>query len=506
MQFFDQVYIDIESGAWGNGIVAWRREKHVQYGWPSWGDGGKWGDIIFVGDDNERTLMRYRYQTIFKAESWNHGGNQQEYGKHGEDLRMQVPVGTIIKDYHTGAILWSVNAHGEEFIAMKWGQWGVGNMHFTTPTNQYPTMALLGEPNERRKVYLELQLLADVALIGTPSVWKSTLINAISNAKAKTAEYHFTTLVPNLWVIEHKWASFHMIDIPGLIQWAAGGKWLWNEFLRHILKARALCFLVDATQYEAWRDDFHTLMWELNQYVTERFGKSLDFWEQLDVQTEIVYQNNRYIWRVYSKTETWEIKILIQKYLLRVVSKSDAFSWDNEIQEEYIKEFIKYLTWLPYELDARLLKKQIYPLSSFSRNWLVEWLDTVRELVDTVHEQDAQIAPYVPILDQHTPQEIADSCIDVTEQMLPWLIEKWMVDEDQAENSRSHIRQVIHPEISRLTAILPWWNDEAELWFRRILEKEWYLRWLRANGADHGDILKIESIYAWKKEKWVLWE
>lgn len=506
MKFFDQVHIDIESGKWGDGVVAWRREKHVQFWWPSWWDGWKWGDVIFVWDENEWTLMRFRYENKFKASSWDPWWTKQEYGKHWSDLYIAVPVWTVIRDFDSWVIYWSIQSHWDEFLCLSWGKWGVWNMHFTTSTNQYPQIALLGEPNLKKRVTLELQLLADVALIGVPSVWKSTLINAISNTKAKAAEYHFTTLVPNLWVVDHKGKSFHVIDIPGLIEWAADWKWLGNHFLRHIMKSRVLNFLIDASKFENWRNDFLILLQELNKYVALRFYWSQDFGSKvIDVSAWVFFVENCFVWKVSLVLADGNKLVCMNKRILRVISKLDVFADDVELIDEYKVAFWSYLgnllwcDWSPSYVD------HMYAVSAFTRSGVVEWLDKIREYVVQLHadvfDLSLEYKPPSPSPLHETPS----SCLDITIEALPRLILNGYLDEDEAETWSTKVWSVLHTGISRLTAVLPRWNDEAELWYWRALEKEWFLDRLRGKWVTRGDIVKIHSVYR-NSFKWILWE
>ncbi|NMA69665.1 MAG: GTPase ObgE [Desulfitobacterium sp.] len=270
--FYDQAKIYVKGGDGGNGIVSFRREKYVPEGGPNGGDGGRGGQIIFVADEGLRTLVDFRYNRHYKAERGQHGQGKNMHGRRGEDLRVRIPVGTIVKDEETGEILADLVEHGQEVIVAKGGRGGRGNARFMSNTNKAPTIAEKGEPGEKRTLLLELKLLADVGLIGFPNVGKSTIISRISAAKPKIADYHFTTLVPNLGVVDlGDGESFVVADIPGLIEGAHTGAGLGHAFLRHTERTRLLLHVLDMAGSEG-RDpleDFQIIQEELQKYSAE---------------------------------------------------------------------------------------------------------------------------------------------------------------------------------------------------------------------------------------------
>lgn len=270
--FVDYARIYVKGGDGGNGVVAFRREKYVPMGGPSGGDGGRGGNVVFVADEGLKTLMDFRYKKHFKAERGEHGQGKNMHGKSGEDLIVKVPVGTVIKDDATGEVIADLTQHGQEVIVAKGGRGGRGNARFVTSVNRAPTFAENGEPGEERWIRLELKLLADVGLVGFPNAGKSTLISRISAAKPKIADYPFTTLVPNLGVVQTKnKETFVAADIPGLIENASEGAGLGHDFLRHIERTRVLLFLLDTAQTEG-RDvlnDYQILRRELEKYNPE---------------------------------------------------------------------------------------------------------------------------------------------------------------------------------------------------------------------------------------------
>ena len=229
--FVDQVKIYVKGGDGGNGMVAYRREKYVPKGGPAGGDGGKGADVVFVVDEGLRTLMDFRYQRHFKADRGQHGMSKGQHGRKADDLIVKVPPGTVVKDEETGQILADLVTHEQSAVIARGGRGGRGNSRFATPTNPAPEIAENGEPGQERDVILELKVLADVGLVGFPSVGKSTLLSVVSSARPKIAEYHFTTIVPNLGVVETgDNRSFVMADLPGLIEGAHAGVGLGHQF------------------------------------------------------------------------------------------------------------------------------------------------------------------------------------------------------------------------------------------------------------------------------------
>ena len=248
--FIDIAKIKIVSGKGGDGKVGFHREKYVASGGPDGGDGGRGGSVIFQVDDNLSTLLDFRYKKKYVAAAGENGGSKRCKGKDGADLVIRVPRGTIIRDQKTGQVIRDLS-DDEPFVAAKGGNGGWGNTHFATPTRQAPRFAKPGQPGVERDIILELKLLADVGLVGFPNVGKSTLLSMVSAARPKIANYHFTTLVPNLGVVSvGEEQSFVMADIPGIIEGASEGAGLGHDFLRHIDRCRLLLHLVDAAGSE----------------------------------------------------------------------------------------------------------------------------------------------------------------------------------------------------------------------------------------------------------------
>jgi GTP-binding protein len=274
--FVDQTKIYVKGGDGGNGMVAFRREKYVPMGGPAGGDGGKGADVVFEVNEGLRTLMDFRYQRHWKAPRGEHGMSKNQHGKNAKDMIVKVPPGTVVMDAETKEVIADLVENGQRAVIAKGGRGGRGNSRFATPSNPAPELAENGEPGQERDVILELKLLADVGLVGFPSVGKSTLLSVVSSAKPKIAEYHFTTIVPNLGMVETEDnRSFVMADLPGLIEGASEGVGLGHQFLRHIERTRVIVHVIDMAAMEG-RDpyeDYLTINKELEEYnlrLTER--------------------------------------------------------------------------------------------------------------------------------------------------------------------------------------------------------------------------------------------
>jgi GTP-binding protein len=266
--FIDQVKIQVKAGDGGNGCMAFRREKYVPRGGPSGGDGGRGGDVILVASEHHNTLLHFRFNPEHKADRGRHGEGSNRTGRDGSSIEVPVPVGTLVYDDETGELLHDFITPGERFIIAKGGRGGRGNQHFATPTHQAPTEHEPGRPGELKNLRLELKLLADVGLVGFPNAGKSTLISRISAARPKIADYPFTTLEPNLGVVEAGDETFVVADIPGLIEGAHDGRGLGDQFLRHIERTKLLVHLVDVSEASG-RDpahDFDVILAELENF------------------------------------------------------------------------------------------------------------------------------------------------------------------------------------------------------------------------------------------------
>lgn len=272
--FIDTATILVRSGNGGNGAVSFRREKFVPKGGPDGGDGGNGGDVLLRAERNLATLMDLRYKRDYAAQSGKSGAGGNKNGRFGESVEIPVPVGTSIYDADTGELLADLVEPGETTVVARGGRGGRGNSHFATPSDRAPRHAEEGTFGEERAIRLELKLLADVGLVGFPNAGKSTLISRISAAKPKIADYPFTTLVPNLGIVQlEPGKSFVVADIPGLIEGASEGKGLGHDFLRHVERSGILCFLIDGLSDDPERD-LGTLLVELGKYDMEMLWKT----------------------------------------------------------------------------------------------------------------------------------------------------------------------------------------------------------------------------------------
>ena len=273
--FTDYVKIIIKSGNGGNGAVSFRREKYVAAGGPDGGDGGRGGSIYFIVDPDSNTLIDFRFKKKFKAESGKNGEGARKYGRSGEDLYIKVPIGTLIKDAETGKIIADLSKKDQKELILPGGRGGKGNCHFATSTRQAPRFSQDGEKGIEKEVILELKLLADVGLIGFPNVGKSTFLSRTTSATPKIADYHFTTLEPNLGVVKNDYGeSFVIADIPGIIEGASSGTGLGLQFLRHIERTRLLLHVIDVSGTEGRNpvEDFKIINEELKKY-SEKLSK-----------------------------------------------------------------------------------------------------------------------------------------------------------------------------------------------------------------------------------------
>ena len=325
--FTDYVKIIVKSGDGGDGAISFRREKYVAAGGPDGGDGGKGGDVYFQVDPDANTLIDFRYMKKFKAENGKNGEGANRYGKGGEDLYIKVPLGTIVKDAETGKVLADLCEKGQVEKVFPGGRCGKGNSHFATSTRQAPHFSQGGEKGIEKEIILELKLLADVGLIGFPNVGKSTFLSTVTSATPKIADYHFTTLEPNLGVVKSEYgASFVIADIPGIIEGASEGVGLGLQFLRHIERTRLLLHVVDASGIEGRNpvDDFNTINEELKKYS-----------EKLSKRTQIIVASKADLIQDESKYQ--ELEDLAKNKNMKIFKISS-------VTGEGVKELLDYVT------------------------------------------------------------------------------------------------------------------------------------------------------------------
>lgn len=266
--FVDRAPFIAKAGNGGNGCVSFYREKFVQNGGPDGGDGGHGGDVVLLADENMHTLLDFRFRSKYEAQSGEGGSGRRCQGKRGQDLIVKVPVGTVVRDKASGVVVADMYEAGRKKVLLRGGRGGWGNMHFATPTRQAPNFAKPGIKTERREFVLELKSIADVGLVGYPNVGKSTILSVVTAARPKIANYHFTTLIPNLGMVRHHGQDFVMADIPGLVEGASEGAGLGHDFLRHVERTRLLLHVIDAAGSEG-RDpveDFEQINQELLRY------------------------------------------------------------------------------------------------------------------------------------------------------------------------------------------------------------------------------------------------
>lgn len=339
--FLDTAKISVQAGRGGDGMVAFRREKYVPNGGPWGGDGGKGGSVIFKVDEGLRTLMDFRYNRKFRAKAGEKGMTKGMHGRGSEDLIVLVPQGTTVKDAETGKVITDLVENGQEYVIAKGGRGGRGNIRFATPRNPAPEIAENGEPGEERELELELKILADVGLVGFPSVGKSTLLSVVSAAKPKIGAYHFTTIVPNLGMVRTKSGdSFAMADLPGLIEGASQGVGLGTQFLRHIERTRVILHVIDMSASEG-RDPYE-------DYVS-----------------------------INNELETYNLRLLERPQII-VANKMDMPE-----AEEHLAAFKEKLA---AEYDEYDDMPQIFPVSTLAKQGLDSLLDATANLLASTDE------------------------------------------------------------------------------------------------------------------------
>lgn len=345
MKFIDTAEIQVKAGDGGAGMSHFRREANVAFGGPDGGNGGRGGNIIFQGDEGLHTLLDFRFNRIHEAEHGGKGGTNNRQGKVGEDLVLRVPCGTVVFDADSGELVGEVIKHEQQLVVATGGKGGIGNHVFVTSSNQAPTKTIPPEMGERKHLRLELKMLADVGIIGSPNAGKSTLITVISAARPKVADYPFTTLVPHLGVVSHKDADpFVVADVPGLIPGASEGKGLGHDFLRHIERTRMLIHVIDGSQEtsEAMISDFEGILNELLLYDQKLLSRPrLTVLSKLDLvkpEGEDTYTNEPAIteFRNYLKDKNIEFielssaqRLGISTMLDKVVESLDALKENN---------------------------------------------------------------------------------------------------------------------------------------------------------------------------------
>lgn len=495
MQFYDEVEISVESWKWGNGLASGRRESWIPYWWPNGWDGGNWGSIIFQASKDESTLLEYKYKKIFKAKNWEDWRTKDQYGANAPDLTLIVPVETMVKHAETGKILHHFTEDWETWKALAWGMGGKWNIHFKDAVNQYPHFFLLWEPGQKLNLILELQLLGDVGLIGNPSVGKSSLINCAASTKSKVADYPFTTLVPNLWSVSVGDFRFNMVDIPGLIEWAAEGKWLWNDFLRHVLKARIFAMVMDMARYDEWIKETNWLFDEIRLYIEQKFLQ-----DEEDYYFAFEKQWNYINFNVYVDDE-----LFMSKRVVFVLNKYDLIN-DEELLQEYesqlIQIFWEYLKEHWYKsLPEDVIKKNIFVTSAWTYMWVWEWCRALAEMLKDMPK--VEIPTVEPRIAFEFDDDEAEMITDITDEEKDFLVEEWYLEPAAARYT--NVYEIKNAEICRLVFITPWGNDEAEMWFWKQMDQKWYINLLEEFWARKWDVLKIKSYYYGQDDKYIMY-
>lgn len=425
--FLDTAKISVKAGRGGDGMVAFRREKYVPNGGPWGGDGGKGGSVIFKVNEGLRTLMDFRYNRNFKAKAGEKGMTKGMHGRGAEDLIVSLPPGTTVRDANTGKVITDLVEHDQEFVVARGGRGGRGNIRFATPRNPAPEIAENGEPGEERELQLELKILADVGLVGFPSVGKSTLLSVVSAAKPKIGAYHFTTIVPNLGMVRTKSGdSFAMADLPGLIEGASQGVGLGTQFLRHIERTRVILHVIDMSASEG-RDPY-------DDYVS-----------------------------INNELETYNLRLMERPQII-VANKMDMPD-----SEENLAAFKEKLAANYDEFDDMPM---IFPISSLAHQGLENLMDATAELLANTEEF---------LLYDETDMQEDEAYYGFNEDERPFEITRdddatWVLYGDKLE---------------KLFVMTNMERDESIMKFARQLRGMGVDEALRERGAKDGDIVRI---------------
>lgn len=425
--FLDQVTIEVKAGKGGDGMVAFRREKYVPDGGPAGGDGGRGGDIILIVEEGLRTLLDFRFNRHFKAQLGENGMSKGMHGRGANDLFVSVPPGTTIRDKETGTLLGDLIEQGQTLVVAKGGRGGRGNIRFASAKNPAPEIAENGEPGQERKIELELKVLADVGLVGFPSVGKSTLLSVISAARPKIGAYHFTTLVPNLGMVStNDGRSFAVADLPGLIEGASQGIGLGTQFLRHIERTRVILHVIDMSAMEG-RDPYE---------------------DYIAINTELREHNLRLMERP---------QIIVANKIDMPESQENLSKFKEKLYENLSDEFAE--------------KPLIFPISSITRQGIDALLATTADLLD--------VTPEFLLYDEEIIEDVVHYGFQTEKAMFEINRDSdatWILSGEQLE---------------RLFQMTNFEHDESVMRFARQLRGMGADEALRARGAKDGDIVRI---------------
>ncbi len=434
--FADYAKIVIRSGKGGDGHVSFRREKYVANGGPDGGDGGNGGDIVFMIDEGLNTLTDFRHVRKYFAENGENGGKRNCTGKKGKDLLIKVPAGTVLKEEKSGKVIADISIPGKEYRILKGGKGGLGNQHFATATMQAPKYAKPGQPSIELNVIMELKVIADVGLLGFPNVGKSTFLSRVTNASPKIANYHFTTLNPNLGVVDlddHK--GFVIADIPGLIEGAASGQGLGHQFLRHIERTKVMIHVVDAASTEG-RDpitDIYTINKELEAYD-----------EKLMEKPQVIAANKLDV--------------------LPTVAGSDVFVETDEISLDPVERLRK-------EFEPQGIR--VFPISAVTGQGVKELLYHVEQMLKEIPEE-----PYL-FEAEYEPEAIE------------FYGEPFTVEKDKKQEG---VFIVEGPRIEKMLGYTNLDSEKGFLFFQNFLKENGILEQLEAAGVEDGDTIRMYGL------------
>lgn len=426
--FLDQVTIDVKAGKGGDGMVAFRREKYVPDGGPAGGDGGRGGDVVLMVEEGLRTLMDFRYNRHFRAHPGENGMSKGMHGRGSEDTFVKVPPGTTVRDADTGALLGDLIENGQTLVVAKGGRGGRGNIRFASPRNPAPEIAENGEPGQERRIELELKVLADVGLVGFPSVGKSTLLSVISAARPKIGAYHFTTLVPNLGMVNTSDnRSFVVADLPGLIEGASQGVGLGTQFLRHIERTRVILHVIDMSGMEG-RDPYE---------------------DYLAINKELGEHNLRLLERP---------QIIVANKMDMPNSEENLAQFKEELAKGKTDEFAEDLL--------------IFPISAVTRKGLDNLLNATADLLEKT--------PEFPLYEEEEVEEEAVHYGFTSDE-----------PEFAIDREPDATWVLSGPKIEKLFQMTNFAHDETVMRFARQLRSLGVDEALRARGAKDGDIVRI---------------